>query len=380
MLRIFQTGDNHIGLKYAGYAQGPKLAERRIEALRELVRRANELECDLFAVAGDLFHSRRGIGRQAAAQAAEILAEFEEQVLVLPGNHDYYSPRGGGEAKNVWDYFQEAAGDNTLLLTEYRPYELTVRDERVIVYPAPCRTKHSQPGENHLGWIREEAIRPDAAYRVGMAHGAVEGQTIDSEGCYFLMSRKELESIPVDVWLIGHTHVPFPELGTDAFREGGRIFNAGTHLQTDAACRAEGGGFLLELNSGSGQKRVRARRVPAGGLRFHRKTLSVRPGEALSALLERELREIPDESVVDLILTGAVSEEDYQNRRRIVDGALARFLDRGLTDDSALSPLLTEERIKREYAETSFTARLLLRLLDQPKEAQMVYDLLRECR
>ncbi len=67
---------------------------------------------------------------------------------------------------------------------------------------------HSAPGENNLGWIKEAEIDP-SVFNIGIAHGALEGETIDSEGLYFLMSRPELEAIPVDVWLIGHTHVPF---------------------------------------------------------------------------------------------------------------------------------------------------------------------------
>ena len=80
------------------------------------------------------------------------------------------------------------------------------------------------------------------------------------------------------------------------------------------------------------------------------------------------------------MLSGSVSEEDYQARQQIVDDALSRFLDTKYIDDTALTPIITEERIKREYPETSFSAQLLLKLLDNPKEAQLVYDLLKKCQ
>ena len=31
---------------------------------------------------------------------------------------------------------------------------------------------------------------------------------------YYFMSKKELEDIPVDIWLLGHTHVDYPENDT----------------------------------------------------------------------------------------------------------------------------------------------------------------------
>ena len=382
MIRIFLTGDNHIGLKYAGYEQGQRLVRHRIDALRRMVQAANEMHCDIFAVAGDLFHSRFGVGKQMVSEVADILAGFEEQVLIIPGNHDHYSTQhDGGNNKDVWSHFEAAisARENILLMTEYRPYELHIRDEQVIIYPGSCRTKHSQPGENNIGWICEQDIRPDRTYRIGMAHGAVEGQTIDTEGAYFLMTRKELESVPVDLWLIGHTHVPFPDLNSDAYREDGRIFNAGTHVQTDVTCNTSGSCFVIEVESGDGLKTVRAKRYVSGSVRFYRKNISIRSGEPLSDVLKRELRDLEDESVVDLVLSGSVTEEDHQAKSQIIDAALSRFLDRRSVDDSALCPLITAERVKREYSETSFAAQLLLKLLDEPREAQLAYDLLKEC-
>ena len=383
MLRIFLTGDNHIGLKYANYTQGEQLSQYRLDTLRDMVKTANSLECDIFAIAGDLFHSRRGLGKQIVTEVANILADFEEQVVVLPGNHDYYTGHlENGESKDVWDYFEAAIStkENILLLTEYRPYDLCLRDEHIVIYPAFCQTKHSNPGENNLGWIREQDIQPDQTYRIGMAHGAIEGQTIDCEGSYFLMSQQELDAIPVDIWLVGHTHVPFPNLDPDTYREAGRIFNAGTHVQTDISCNTEGNGFVIEIESGNSQKRVRAKRYISGPVRFYRKEIHVTAGTSLSDALACELESLGNNSVVDVVLAGSVSEEDYQARQQIVNEALSRFLDTKYFDDTALTPIITEERIKREYPETSFSAQLLFKLLDNPKEAQLVYDLLKKCQ
>ena len=245
----------------------------------------------------------------------------------------------------------------------------------MILYPAPCTSLHSAPGQNNLGWIKETAIEKDGAYHIGIAHGAVEGETIDREGEYFLMKRSELESIPVDVWLIGHTHVPFPRSLTDELTAGEKVFNAGTHVQTDVSCNTEGLCFVVEL---SDDKTLRAKKVVTGNLRFYRKNITV-AAEEMENIIQRELADIADNSVVELILSGAVTAEEYEDRRAIIENALSRFVE-GTYNDYALSKLISKALIEAEFPETSFSAGLLTALLENPKEAQLAYELLKSLK
>ncbi|MCH5184706.1 MAG: metallophosphoesterase [Oscillospiraceae bacterium] len=376
MLRIFMTGDNHIGLKYASHEKAAELIAARIDAFDGMVEKADENNCDLFVITGDLFDNNYGISKHDIAAVLNKLSAFRGTVVVLPGNHDYYDK----DAK-LWKYFADMVKDkdNILLLTDYRPYRIPINDEEAILYPALCTSLHSAPGENKLGWIKEENIKPDSVYRLGIAHGAVEGETIDKEGLYFLMKRSESESIPVDAWLIGHTHVPFPKnLKEESFVEGERIFNAGTHVQTDVSCNTEGCCFIIEIESGTGLKNVRAKKIISGGIRFYRRQIAVSAGETENIVM-RELSDIPDNSVVDIILKGAVSGEEYENRRVIAEKALARFIE-GTYNDSELSKLITSDLIAKEFPETSFSAEFLNSLSDNPKEAQLAYELLKSIK
>ena len=206
MLRIFVTGDNHIGLKYAGHEKGAVLASSRITAFENMVQIANRENCAIFVITGDLFENTYSVSKKEIKTLLDILSHFCGTVVVLPGNHDYYDK----EVK-VWQYFKDVMSDfdNIMLLTDYRPYELNANGEDVVLYPALCTSLHSATGQNNLGWIKKAEIQDNGAYHIGIAHGAVEGETIDNEGHYFLMKRSELEAIGVDVWLVGHTHVPF---------------------------------------------------------------------------------------------------------------------------------------------------------------------------
>ncbi len=372
MLRIFVTGDNHIGLKYASHEQAAVLASSRITAFEGMVRTANAESCGLFVITGDLFENTYSVSKRDIKALLELLSQFKGTVVVLPGNHDYYD-----KDVKVWQYFKDIVGayDNIMLLTEYRPYELAIDGEDVVLYPALCTSLHSAPHQNNLGWIKELDIHDNGAYHIGIAHGAVEGETIDNEGQYFLMKREELESIPVHAWLIGHTHVPFPRDLTEELTVGHTIFNAGTHVQTDVACNTEGLCFVVEI---ADDKSIRAKKMISGNLRFYRQHIAVTAGE-METILTRELAGFADNSVVDLVLTGAVTAAEYEERARIAEKVLSRFVE-GTYNDYALSKLISEELIASEFPETSFSAGFLTALLDEPKEAQLAYELLRSLK
>jgi DNA repair exonuclease SbcCD nuclease subunit len=372
MIKLFVTGDNHIGLKYASHEKAATLASCRIEAFEKMVQVANQEDCDLFVITGDLFENTYSVSKRDILTLLTLLSRFQGTIVVLPGNHDYYD-----KDVKVWQYFKDvmASYDNIMLLTDYRPYEIDVNGENVILYPALCTSLHSEPGQNNLSWIKNATIDHDGAYHIGIAHGAVEGETIDKEGQYFLMKRSELESIPVDAWLIGHTHVPFPRNLTETHSASERIFNAGTHVQTDVSCNTEGLCFIVEI---ADNKSVRAKKVVSGNLRFYRKHIEVSAGEMENAIAN-ELKDIADNSVVDIILTGAVTSEEYEDRHKIIEAALARFIE-GTYNEYYLNKLISKALIESEFPETAFSAGLLNSLMEETKETQLAYELVKSLK
>ncbi len=189
------------------------------------------------------------------------------------------------------------------------------------------------------------------------------------------MTRSELDRIPVDVWLIGHTHVPFPTNLTEDFSLCDKILNAGTHVQTDVSCNTEGLCFIVEIDE---SKRIRAKKVKSGNLRFYRKNIVLTAGE-MESTIDRELADISDDSIVDLIFSGTVTTDEYDSKDNLIESRLSRFIE-GTYNDSELSKLISKEQIDAEFAETSFSAGLLTALLDEPKEAQLAYELLKSLK
>ena len=370
MLKLFVTGDVHIGKKYDRYPEiREKLIQSRFDALERAVLEAEKEGCAFFVVTGDLFDNVSAVRLEQVKQTVNILSLFSGRVLVLPGNHDYYT----GEEK-LWRDFDSALSrtdGSILLLREPRPCRFDTEDGSVSFYPAPCRSKHSK--ENALGWIKE-AAPDDADFHIGIAHGALAGLTPDLKNEYFLMTERELLAIPMDLWLLGHTHVPYPAApGAGETLTGYRIFNPGTPAQTDLSNNTPGLCFSLTLMRENGVGRVEARAFQSGTLRFY--DLAVEAGEDLEASLASALRGLPGESVLRLTVSGSVPEAIYADRRRLYDEALRPFLMWEVNDD-ALCERITPEKIRAEFAEIGFAA-AFLESLDDPRELQMAYDLVK---
>jgi len=372
MVKLFMTGDNHFGKKFDRYPEiKERLIQSRFDCLKDMVQQAEKEHCDFFIVTGDLFDNISSIRRDDVYSAVDIMKRFDGRVLVLPGNHDYYT----GEEK-VWKDFKSAlqSVDNIFLLTEMRPLYYDVGDERVTFYPAPCQSKHAK--SNNLGWIKAETMNEEV-YNIGIAHGAIEGLTPDINGEYFLMTEKELNAVPVDAWLIGHTHVPYPALSEKQDEIGYKIFNAGTHAQTDLHNNTPGYGFVITLEKKNGKKTVSAHSWKSGKICFFDLNCMVKPTQSLNDALTNTVKEIPDNSVIRIHISGAVPSSEYENRTTVYRGALNQFLTYEI-EDRELSEILTTEKIKAEFAEIGFAAKLLEELLSVPKEAQMAYDLLKK--
>ena len=90
MLKIFVTGDNHFGRKFDKYSVKNQLIESRFECLEEMVKMAEKEHCEFFVITGDLFDNTYAISKNDVNRVVEILAGFNQKVLVLPGNHDFY--------------------------------------------------------------------------------------------------------------------------------------------------------------------------------------------------------------------------------------------------------------------------------------------------
>lgn len=363
-LKIFHTGDIHIGMKFNNYIEGVKeaLVEARFSSLERMIEKSNDLNTDVFVVAGDLFNTIQVLKRDIK-RCAEILNKFNGAcVLVLPGNHDY-----DNGMTDLWIDFSKEINEKVVLLNEERKYPLNDYDLDLVVYPAPCHSKHSN--ENNLGWIKEEGLAETGKYHIGVAHGAIQGLSADIEGNYYLMEKEELNNIPTHAWLLGHTHVCYPAL--EKVRNH-KIFNPGTPEPDGLDFKEEGCAWYIELQ----EEEVLAERIITGEYRFFDKSFNLDSDRDLEAIEDWIEKNTSKKAIVRINLRGSISKESYSNLAEFYKKLEAEVFHL-LVEDSDLKIKINKEIIEKEFTKGSFPYEFLNGLAHDREALQIAYDLVR---
>ncbi|MBW2065743.1 MAG: DNA repair exonuclease [Deltaproteobacteria bacterium] len=366
-MKIFLTSDVHLGMKFAGYPSVQKeLIEARFEALKRCVDIANDRESDLFVMGGDLF-DRVSVSKADIKRAADILSDFQGRlVAVLPGNHDYVTQRPDG----LWAIFKGYADNHVLVLEEKKVYPLKTFDLDVNLYAAPCDTKHSV--KNYIGWVKDSGKDNEVLFHIGIAHGSLEDLSPDFNKDYYPMTETELLQCGLDIWLMGHTHLPYPS------RPGAksRIFCPGTPEPDGFDCNHEGKALLLEID---GKKEIKAKFISTGTYRFVRDEIQVSSQSDLKGVRDKYADPSNKNILLRLKLGGSLPEEDYEQLQTVrleLERNLC-FLD---LDSSEVMVKITPALIEKEFTEHSFPYRLLKNLVQEKdfEALQIAYELIRE--
>jgi DNA repair protein SbcD/Mre11 len=372
-IKILHTADVHLGMKFTrGYDPSVQegLIEARFQTLSHLVEMANERTCDLFVIAGDLFNGLSA-PKKDILRTADILKKFGgKSVLVLPGNHDYLP----SDEDNLWTKFRDVMSEHTLLLREPKPYADLKADLDMIFYPAPCRSKHSKT--NGIGWIRECSKDPGTKFHIGIAHGSLEGLSPDFSEDYYPMSQEELRNAGLDLWLMGHTHIPYPRAGSGTEA---RIFFPSTPEPDGFDCSHPGFAWLIELKE---DKSIHYQSLRTGHFEFLVREEKLDNENDVDTLKSYFSRLSCEKHLVKLKLKGRVPGRIHDELGLL----LKEWKECVLHLEPDLSELLREitlEDIDREFTEGSFPHRFLRRLAQgqsNPNSLQMAYQLIREIK
>ncbi|PKM52674.1 MAG: hypothetical protein CVV02_00630 [Firmicutes bacterium HGW-Firmicutes-7] len=363
-IKIFHTADLHIGMKFNNYPDIVKnaLQQARIDVLDKMIEMANEEKCNLFVIAGDLFHSISGVDKKTLSRVLLALEAFQgECVLVMPGNHDY-----DNDMIELWKGFNKIATEKIVYFNEERPFSLVDYGLNVMVYPGPCHAKHSNT--NNIGWVKDQPL-DQKLYHIGIAHGSLEGISPDLEGMYYYMSPKELENIPVDVWLLGHTHVTYPNKTTVSEW---KIFNPGTPEPDGLDCKHAGVAWIITIDE---QKKTSANQVATGIYKFIDQEYEINNKEDLEAMQLTIIRGEPSKTIARIHLRGRVEEDTFNYRQEVykdIENAIAYLI----IDDAELGLKVTKEKIHKEFSEGSFPQQFLFALSEDEDALQIAYELI----
>lgn len=367
-IKIFQTADLHIGMMFSRYPEGIKkdLQKARVDTLNNMVIKANKEECNIFVIAGDLFDKVNGISKKLIREVSEILNIFSGQcILILPGNHDY-----DNGMIDLWTNLKENSPDSVIFINEEKPYFLDDYGIKATIYPAPCHAKHSET--NNLDWIKNEEFDDDRI-NIGIAHGAIIDISPDLYNQYFNMTFQELNSIPLDLWLLGHTHIPYPANNQVSDI---KIFNPGTPEPDGLDCKHEGNAWIINIDQ---DKNISASRTTTGTYKFIDKEYEINDEDDLDKVTDDIIGTSPERTIARITLKGRINEDtmDYYS---VIYNKLNKELGFLITDVNDLGVKITPEKIHNEFSEGSFPQELLLSLSDDENTLQLAYELIMEVK
>ncbi|NCB63187.1 MAG: DNA repair exonuclease [Clostridia bacterium] len=189
MLHILHAADLHLDAPFAALTT-EQAAQRRSEQ-RELLARLAEVarsrRADLVLLSGDLLDGGAAYAETAAA-LSRALAETLCPVLIAPGNHDFWSPRG--------------------------PYASLRWPENVHIFSSPDLTAADLPGLNCAVWgaafsaqYRDDSpldgfrAPDDGRIHLGVLHGDVGGKSR-----YCPIRAEEIAASGLAYLAMGHVH------------------------------------------------------------------------------------------------------------------------------------------------------------------------------
>jgi hypothetical protein len=217
--------------------------------------------------------------------------------------------------------------------------------------------------------MQNVSVERNGGLALGIAHGSVEGLSLDPDGIYYPMTRRELASAPVDVWIIGHTHRPFPEEGG----VGKTLFVPGTPEPDGFDCEHRGGAWIIDWAGDSG---LSYRRIETGKYRFHREDMRLTDGSSLS---RPPIPDAPEHALLSLEITGALDREEYAKLPSLLEACKERlFYFQAKLE--GVEEVVDARAVREEYAAGSMPYKLLMTFIEEGdvEAAQLAYELIKE--
>lgn len=297
MLKLLHTADWQIGRTYAGFPadDAVPMAEARFAAVERIAEWAQREAVDLVVVAGDVFDSQT-VSDRTIRRLFNALAGFAGPWLMIPGNHD------AALTESVWTQARRLGvvpANVHLALThgvvDYPPLRLSV-----LCAPLTQRHTHSDLTD----WFdRHES--PEGWYRIGVAHGAVQGVLPEGIDSANPIAADRATRARLDYLALGDWH------GTRRIDD--RTWYAGTPEPDRFKANDSGQVLFIEITSPVSSTPltspiptpVRVTPTPVAQFRWSQRQIRLEVSSDLDAL-EAELSRFDPADVCDLTVAGQI--------------------------------------------------------------------------
>ncbi|MGE4239789.1 metallophosphoesterase family protein [Ramlibacter sp.] len=288
-MKLLHTADWQIGRVYSQFdsGDGAQLSAARVDAVARIAELAVRHEVDAVVVAGDVFDSQAP-REKAVVRLFEAMRGFAGPWVLLPGNHD------AALAESVWTLARRlnAVPANVHLgLTPETLHVAGAAGAKIAVLPAPLTQRHT-----HLdltAWFDDAQTDADA-FRIGVAHGSVEGWLPEAADAQNPIAADRAQRARLDYLALGDWH------GKLQVNE--RTWYSGTPEPERFRANDPGFALLVEIASPGATPNV----TPVSVGRYRWVTLSLDVGDARDAQRAVDaLAGVDSSTVAEVHLTGS---------------------------------------------------------------------------
>jgi len=312
LIKLLHTADWQIGKQYGQFDtdDAALLADARFAVVERLARLAAVEGVAAVLVAGDVFDAQ-GVADKTIHRLFNSMAAFSGPWVLIPGNHD------AGLAESVWT---RALRLNALPPNAHvclRPEPLLFPSLGLAVLPAPLTQRHTH--NDLTEWFASAPVPPEM-FRVGLAHGSVQGilaEDIDSSNP---IAAARAEQAGLDYLALGDWH--------GCKQVDSRTWYSGTPETDRFRANASGQALIVSLSEPGGLPSVTQHNT--GQYRWQEDLVDLQVPSDIDAVLQR-LGALTTADVVALSLSGRI---DLPGRRRLLDAiGQARGRARSLVAD-----------------------------------------------
>lgn len=304
MLKLLHTADWQIGRQYGRFSpeDAAILAEARFLAVERIATLAAQEHVDAVLVAGDVFDAQT-VSDRTIRRLFNALQGYSGPWIMIPGNHD------AALAESVWSRAQRLAAipSNAHLLLEAGVHEFTELRMAVLAAPLTQRQTH----HDLTVWF-DSAETPPGLFRVGLAHGSVQGLLAEEIDSSNPIAPDRARSARLDYLALGDWH--------GLKRIDDRTWYSGTPEQERFKDNGAGQVLLVELIGNGEAPTVEPRPTTQYEWQSWEESLAV--ASDVDVLIQR-LERLPANTVLQLALSGEIdlaAQNELQQALSVAQG------------------------------------------------------------
>lgn len=343
-ISFIHTADWQIGKQFANIKGdiAAFLREARFDVIKTLASLANQHKADAILVAGDVFDANE-ISDTTIRKTLNAMQEYKGPWILLPGNHD------PALAQSVWTRIKDLPEKTENIILALDPEPILIANDKLHILPAPLKLRHEY--RDLTEWY-DEYHAPSSAFKVGLAHGSIEGFLPESAELHNMISFQRTETAALDYLALGDWH--------GQLKVSTKAWYAGTPEQDRFHDNEPGKALLVTLDKKETVPKVEL--LETGKYQWHRINFSLFEKNDLDAL-ENHFKKFNrnENQVISLSLDGNLSLENRQQLEQLLDGWKAKFAMLEANDQNLkLSP--SEEDLQ-DFHSIGFLSNTLEKLL-----------------